>query len=619
MTTSFKKISELPTIQLAADADRIVILTNTDSVPLLQTISYHMLANSFSQNYVNTGSPIISNSLSVNTTFVANSLGVYVTGLAANIISTNTITAYYKIKVGQAAGYDFGSNAVIEIDASQNTFVQSVIQNANSGTNASGDLVITADTGNDSINYVDFGINSSNYTNTVYSLSGALDAYLYSSNSNLVVGTASNKAIIFHANGTTTTDRKFTINATSVVVANSVAFNANTGTFLGQVNTGTLNVSGDLTVSGNVTLAGNTTFVNATVITTKDLNLVLANGTASAAAADGAGLVVGTYANLVYDNGTNTWQSNVGITPISTGLNLGNTNLKWDIYANNLSVTNVTATASVNVGSNVQISTQGITVSNSISSTLITNNSIYIGNSVSNSYINSTAVYISGYIVNTSLVSFGNSTVNGAVSNSSIYVANSTSNITLYSNSLFVGNTLSNVYINSSAISINGYIVNNSISAYGNSTVNSYINSISSAFNGVGISTFSNSSTVYVTNTTSNVVLSAGSVKIGNSVSNVTINSSSISVSGSSTSAANGYTIMTNGFKMNWGWVSANSSVGTATFTSAYSTNAYTITATSNSTVATYQAAVIAWTGSSASIRTANAASTNVFWMAIGV
>ena len=89
-------------------------------------------------------------------------------------------------------------------------------------------------------------------------------------------------------------------------------------------------------------------------------------------------------------------------------------------------------------------------------------------------------------------------------------------------------------------------------------------------------------------------------------------------VLGSNTRAANGFTFLPNGFRLNWGWVSANSSAGNVTFTSAYATNAYVVTATSNSTVATYQAAVIGTNNTVALIRTGNAASTNVFWSAIG-
>ena len=69
---------------------------------------------------------------------------------------------------------------------------------------------------------------------------------------------------------------------------------------------------------------------------------------------------------------------------------------------------------------------------------------------------------------------------------------------------------------------------------------------------------------------------------------------------------------------MNWGFVSANSTAGNVSFSSAYTTNVYVVTATSNSAVATYQTAVISTNNTVAAIRTANAISTNVFWTAIG-
>jgi hypothetical protein len=87
---------------------------------------------------------------------------------------------------------------------------------------------------------------------------------------------------------------------------------------------------------------------------------------------------------------------------------------------------------------------------------------------------------------------------------------------------------------------------------------------------------------------------------------------------GTSINGANGYTFLPNGFKLNWGWVSANSSTGDVTFSSAYTTNVYSVTATSNTAVATYQTSVISTNNTVACIRTANATVTNVFWQAIG-
>lgn len=126
-----------------------------------------------------------------------------------------------KLQIGAAAGYNFGTSAIIEIDASANSYQQIIIQNANAGIQASGDLVITADTGNDSFGYVDLGINSSNYSNATYGITGPLDAYLYSSNSQLVIGTASTYDLVFHAGGTAATNRVLTVNTSGVTVNTS--------------------------------------------------------------------------------------------------------------------------------------------------------------------------------------------------------------------------------------------------------------------------------------------------------------------------------------------------------------------------------------------------------------
>ena len=95
------------------------------------------------------------------------------------------------------------------------------------------------------------------------------------------------------------------------------------------------------------------------------------------------------------------------------------------------------------------------------------------------------------------------------------------------------------------------------------------------------------------------------------------IQSNTINV-GTNVNSANGYTYLPNGFKLNWGWVSANSSSGNVTFRSAYSINVYSVIVTSNTAEATYQAAVIGTNNTVAVVRTANDVSTNVFWQAIG-
>jgi hypothetical protein len=226
-------------------------------------------------------------------------------------------------------------------------------------------------------------------------------------------------------------------------------------------------------------------------------------------------------------------------------------------------------------------------------------------------------------------------------------VATLTSNNTSYVGAVTAANVVSNAQLVANLTNyaqLSSGLFTGAVNATSH-TVGTSFTANSTVVNAVAINVVNqtNTSTLYVT-TSANVgtyftVNSSSASKTVNSsfsganlyvnttnttfVSNTTF-SSAVSIAsntvtlGTSTNAANGYTYLPNGFKLNWGWVSANSSSGNAIFTSAYTTNAYAVTATSNSTVATYQAAVIGTNTTVVQIRTANVASTNVFWQAIG-
>jgi len=110
------------------------------------------------------------------------------------------------------------SNTIAQFSGSDSQFLQVNLQNFNS--NGSGDLIVTSDTGTNSNNYIDVGINGSTFSNPTYSSMKPLDAYLYvqgptalSNVANLVIGTASYGAnIVFIAGGTTSNDIIATIN-----------------------------------------------------------------------------------------------------------------------------------------------------------------------------------------------------------------------------------------------------------------------------------------------------------------------------------------------------------------------------------------------------------------------
>ena len=80
-----------------------------------------------------------------------------------------------------------GSFNVVHLQANNQYYAQLNLKNTNSGNNASGDIVITADNGNESIHYVDLGINSSTYTGGMVGLEN--DAYLLNVGKDLYIGT----------------------------------------------------------------------------------------------------------------------------------------------------------------------------------------------------------------------------------------------------------------------------------------------------------------------------------------------------------------------------------------------------------------------------------------------
>jgi hypothetical protein len=74
-----------------------------------------------------------------------------------------------------------------------------------------------------------------------------------------------------------------------------------------------LTLPGDITISGNLTVQGDTTTLNTSTLDVEDLNITVAKGAASAAAADGAGLTVDgptTDATLLYRSTGDKWVVN---------------------------------------------------------------------------------------------------------------------------------------------------------------------------------------------------------------------------------------------------------------------------------------------------------------------
>jgi len=95
-------------------------------------------------------------------------------------------------------------NNPLSVVGSGNSYVQVNIQNRATGTTATADLVITANNGTDSANFINLGINNSGYNDPTFSNGSGLDGYLFVNGGSLDIGTATpNTQIEFHVGGTT--------------------------------------------------------------------------------------------------------------------------------------------------------------------------------------------------------------------------------------------------------------------------------------------------------------------------------------------------------------------------------------------------------------------------------
>ena len=151
-----------------------------------------------SQRLQVTGGAYVSGSVGIGTTNPQYILTVSDTGTPATVGLTNCLA-------------DFTTTA--------NSYGQINLRNTSTGTNASSDIVLTADTGNDSSNFIDLGINNSGFSVGSWTINGATDGYLYTSDGNLSIGAINAsvaKYISFFTGGTLISNERMRVNATGV-------------------------------------------------------------------------------------------------------------------------------------------------------------------------------------------------------------------------------------------------------------------------------------------------------------------------------------------------------------------------------------------------------------------
>lgn len=200
---------------------------------------------------------------------------------------TNYVTQNYNNSVTINGGT---GTTPLSVVASVNNFVQILLQNKLTSSNASTDFVAQNDISNGNNFYINMGINSSTYNQAAYDSQGANDGYLYTSDSNLILGAAStNKTVKITAGGTTSRNVVMTISSGNVAITGTLTATASTANYIATANNAdlldgqhgayyqpastavTTNFTGNPVVNGTVSASayqanGNITFKNGNTI-----------------------------------------------------------------------------------------------------------------------------------------------------------------------------------------------------------------------------------------------------------------------------------------------------------------------------------------------------------------
>jgi hypothetical protein len=266
----------------------------------------------------------------------------------ANNISGLTVLASNAILVGSTV--TTLPNTVARFGSNANSYTQITFQNLSTGSDATSDIVLTTDNGNDTVNFADFGIINSAYdpntpTNSLGNVVFASDAYLYAqgntgntaqSGGNLVLGaTVSTKNVKIFAGGNTNAFVTATFTSTA---ANLKALNVAGTSNLGPV--------------ANVTITGGT---NGQVLTTNGSN-VLSWTTVSGGGGGGS----------IISNGT----SNVSIATVDGNITMavgGTAAFKLSLTDNSITIgtnargnaNNTTSSRGIAIGQQAAFTSQG--------------------------------------------------------------------------------------------------------------------------------------------------------------------------------------------------------------------------------------------------------------------
>lgn len=173
-----------------------------------------------------------------------------------------------------------GSYNIAHFEGNVNNYFQINVKNLNSGSNASSDIVATADNGTEDLHYVNMGINSSYWESPAY-IGYQNDAYLINRGQDLYVGTMDSPSKD-HSHVHLFTSGNWQSPQISLLEDNKISFNANSSVEEGFI----YEFSGDAKFDDNVTVAGS---INATKLNLSPSN-PLPSGTVGDLAVSGSSL-----------------------------------------------------------------------------------------------------------------------------------------------------------------------------------------------------------------------------------------------------------------------------------------------------------------------------------------
>ena len=297
---------------------------------------------------------------------VANYLPIY----TGNLASSSDIIALYANAADQSNAITILQGNVVNI----NSNIANLYANAADQSNAIG--LLQSNVVNINSNIANLYANAGDQSNAITILQGNV-VNINSNIANLYANAAdqSNAITILQGNVVNINSNIANLYANAADQSNAIAnlqasaySDANVANYLptytGNLQSGNLLIVNSAVIQGNLTVLGNTTTINANTLNIADKDITVANGVATAAEANGAGLIVGqsNLANIIFNNPANAWTLYPGVA--TPGNITGSHIIGNGYFLSDIQYTNITgAYGNAQVSNFLQVLTSNVTTS----------------------------------------------------------------------------------------------------------------------------------------------------------------------------------------------------------------------------------------------------------------